>query len=30
MLKLEEKSVEIQNHMYDSVTQKFDKSFRST
>ena len=29
MLKLEEKSVEIQNCMYDSVTQNFD-SFRST
>ena len=29
MLKLERKSVEIQNHMYDSVTQNFD-SFRST
>ena len=25
MLKLEEKSVEIQNHMYDSVTQNFDR-----
>ena len=24
MLKLQEKSVEIQNHMYDSVTQNFD------
>ena len=29
MLKLEEKLVEIQNHMHDSVTQNFDKSFRS-
>ena len=28
MLKLERKSVEIQNHMHDSVTQNFD-SFRS-
>ena len=28
MLKLEERSIEIQNHMYDSVTQNFD-SFRS-
>ena len=25
MLKLEEKSIEIQNHMYDSVTQNFDR-----
>ena len=25
MLKLEEKSVEIKNHMYDSVTQNFDR-----
>ena len=29
MLKLEEKSVEIHNCMHDSVTQNFDKSFRS-
>ena len=25
MLKLDEKSIEIQNHMYDSVTQNFDR-----
>ena len=25
MLKLEEKSIEIQNHMYDSVIQNFDR-----
>ena len=25
MLKLEEKLIEIQNHMYDSVTQNFDR-----
>ena len=25
MLKLEEKSIEIQNHMYDSVTRNFDR-----
>ena len=30
MLKLEGKSVEIQNRMHDTVTQNFDKSFRST
>ena len=30
MLKLEGKLVEIQKRMYDSVTQNFDKSFRST
>ena len=28
MLKLERKSVEIQNHMHDSVTQNFDRVFR--
>ena len=30
MLKLERQLVEIQNHMYDSVTQNFDRVFRST